>query len=105
MVCLFHGDYGPADPHFVTGQHGWAVDVRLLASARNLGEAEAIQRHALRGEPVIWCHEGYSWVDQDAITWLYGAAFAFVVLPYLAYRIKTTASGRHQARLRPQPLQ
>jgi len=71
------------------GQHGWTVDPRLLASARNLGEAEAIQRHAVRGEKVTWCHQGYSWVDQDAIGWFYLAAFVFVVLPYLAWRIAT----------------
>ena len=93
MVCLFHGDYGPPDPAFtVSGAsaavHGWAVDPNLLKEARNTGEAAAIQRHALRGEPVSWCHQGYSWVDQPAIGWFYIAAFVFVVLPYLAIRIR-----------------
>jgi hypothetical protein len=94
MVCLFHGDYGPPDPAFsVPGAsaavHGWAVDASLLREARNIGEAEAIQRHVLKGEAASWCHQGYSWVDQDAIGWFYLAAFLFVVLPYLVMKIKT----------------
>ena len=93
MVCLFHGDYGPPDPAFtVSGAsaavHGWAVDASLLKEARNIGEVEAIQRHVLRSEAVSWCHQGYSWVDQDAIGWFYIAAFVFVVLPYLVMKIK-----------------
>jgi hypothetical protein len=92
VVCLFHGDYGPADPGFsvsatAPSHHGWSIDTSLLTGARNLREAEAIQRHVLRGETVMWCHPGYSWVDQPAIGWFYIAAFVFVVLPYLAARI------------------
>ena len=91
-VCLFHGDYGPADRGFSVSTaapagHGWSVDASLLRAARNFGEAQAIQRHVLRGETVTWCHPGYSWVDQPAIGWFYVAAFVFVVLPYLAARI------------------
>jgi hypothetical protein len=68
---------------------GWTVDPRLLKNAHNIGEAEAIQRHVLKGEPVSWCHQGYAWVDQDAIGWFYLAAFVFVVLPYLVIKIRT----------------
>jgi hypothetical protein len=95
MVCLFHGDYGPPDPAFAVSSapgapiHSWAVDASLLTGARNIGEAEAIQRHVLKGEAVSWCHQGYSWVDQDAIGWFYIAAFVFVVLPHLVMKIKT----------------
>jgi hypothetical protein len=60
-----------------------------LKDARNIGEAEAIERHVLKGESVSWCHQGYAWVDQDAIGWFYIAAFVFVVLPYLVVRIRT----------------
>lgn len=84
----------PPDPAFsVPGAsaavHGWTVDPRLLKDAHNIGEAEAIQRHVLKGGAVSWCHQGYSWVDQDAIGWFYLAAFLFVVLPYLVMKIKT----------------
>jgi hypothetical protein len=95
MVCLFHGDYGPPDPAFTVfaaagaAVHGWTVDPHLLKDAHNIGEAEAIQRHVLKGEPVSWCHQGYAWVDQDAIGWFYLAAFVFVVLPYLVIKIRT----------------
>jgi hypothetical protein len=61
MVCLFHSDYGTADPEFNIGAashlgvHGWVVNATLLKSARNIGEAEAIERHLMRGETVSWC--------------------------------------------------
>ena len=98
MVCLFHGDYGPPDPAFAVSAasaavHGWTVDPRLLNDAHNIGEAEAIQRHVLKGEPVLWCHQGYSWVDQDAIGWFYLSAMVLVVLPYLIIKIKTLRRG------------
>jgi hypothetical protein len=96
MVCLFHGDYGPPDPAFAVSAasgaavHGWTVDPRLLTDARNIGEVEAIQRHVLKGEAVSWCHQGYAWVDQDAIGWFYLAAFVFV-LPHLFTKIRTSS--------------
>src|SRR6516162_2999073 len=94
MVCLFHGDYGPADPAFNPGSgSNWVVDTNSIKDARNLGEAEAIQRHVVRGEPVSWCDQGYTWVDQDTVVWLYFAAFLFVVLPYLIIRLKASAKG------------
>jgi|SRR5690242_6930974 hypothetical protein len=64
MVCLYHGDYGPADPAFSlsapsqSGLPGWVVDARLLKDARNIGEAEAIQRHLIRAESVSWLRPG-----------------------------------------------
>jgi hypothetical protein len=68
MVCLFHGDYGPADPAFKPGAgSAWMVDLSSLKDARNIGEAEAIQRQLLRGESVSWCDQGYAWVGQDAV--------------------------------------
>ena len=92
MVCLFHGDYGPADPAFNLGSGStWVVDANSFRDARNLGEAEAIQRHLLRGEPVSWCDQGYAWVDQSAVSWFYLAAFLFVILPYLIMRAKAWA--------------
>jgi hypothetical protein len=99
MVCLFHGDYGPADPAFnidagsASGGRGWAVDANLLKAARNIGEVEAVQRHALRGEPISWCDQGYAWVEQDAIGWFYAAAFLLVVLPYLIMKVKSWGKG------------
>jgi hypothetical protein len=92
MVCLFHGDYGPADPAFNLGSGStWVVDASSLKDARNLGEAEAVQRHLFRGEPVSWCDQGYAWVDQDAVGWFYLAAFLFLILPYVVMRAKAWA--------------
>ena len=94
MVCLFHGDYGPANPAFNLGSGStWVVDGNSLKGARNLGEAEAIQRHLLRGEPVSWCDQGYAWVDQDAVVLFYVAAFLLVILPYLIIKARTWAKG------------
>jgi hypothetical protein len=94
MVCLFHGDYGPADPAFDLGSGStWVVNANSLTGARNLGEAEAIQRHLLRGEPVSWCDQGYAWVDQDAVVLFYVAAFLLVILPYLIMKIAVWAKG------------
>ena len=94
MVCLFHDDYGPADSAFsLDSGSTWVVEANSLKEARNLGEAEAIQRHLLWGEEVSRCHQGYSWVDQDAVGWFYAAAFLFVILPYLTVRAKAWAKG------------
>lgn len=107
MVCLYHGDYGPADPAFDRasashfGMSGWIVDAALLKNARNIGEAEAIERHLIRGESVSWCDQGYAWVEQDAVSWFYFAAFLFVVLPYLLFKINARAKGISVASERP----
>ena len=92
MVCLFHGDYGPADLAFNPGSGStWVVDANSLKEARNLGEAEAIQRHLIRGQPVSWCNQGYAWVDQDAVGWFYLAVFLFLILPYMVMKTKACA--------------
>ena len=97
MVCLYHGDYAPADPAFDfdsashSGMRGWMVDATLLKNARNIGEAQAIERHLIRGESVSWCDQGYAWAEQDAVSWFYAAAFRFVVQPYLLFKIKARA--------------
>src|SRR5271167_196083 len=110
MVCLYHDDYGPADPAFDVGAashfgaRGWVVDATLLKGARNIGEAEAIQRHLIRGESVSWCDQGYAWAEQDSVSWFYVVALLFVVPPYLIFRIKTRAKSgqpRRSARLPP----
>jgi hypothetical protein len=91
MVCLYHGDYGPADPAFDMGAaaHLGAP----LKGARNIGEAEAVQRHSIRGESVSWCDQGYAWAEQDVVSWFYLAALLVVVLPYLIFKIKARAKG------------
>lgn len=103
MVCLYHGDYGPGDPAFDPSSgssfnvRGWSVDASVLKDARNVGEAEAIQRHLLRGEPVSWCDQGYAWAEQDAVGLFYIAAFLFLVLPYVI--MKSRAWRKDASRL------
>jgi hypothetical protein len=106
MVCLFHGDYGPADPAFKLdlgsppSGRDWIVDASSLKEVRNIGEAEAAQRHLIRGEAVTWCDQGYAWVEQDAIGWFYTAALLFIVLPYLVVKIKARTRRALGARTR-----
>jgi hypothetical protein len=64
----------------------------------NIGEAEAIERHLMRGETVTWCDQGYAWVEQDAVHWFYAAAFVLVVLPYLIVRFTARVRGASEAR-------
>jgi hypothetical protein len=59
------------------------VDATLLKNARNIGEAEANERHLIRGETVSWCDQGFAWAEQDVVSWFYVAALLFVVLPDL----------------------
>jgi hypothetical protein len=99
MVCLYHGDYGPPDPAFAPlalagAGHGWSVEPGLLKQARNIGEAEAVERHALRGVSMSWCGQGYAWVEQDAITWFHVAALLLVVLPYTFMKLRALLSAR-----------
>ena len=70
------------------------IDARLLKDARNIGEAEAIQRHVTRGESVSWCDQGYSWAEQDAVSWFYLAVLLFLVLPYLTLKVKARGERR-----------
>src|ERR1700743_1052580 len=99
MVCLYHDDYELADPTFDLGSAshfgmcGWVVDSTLPKNARTIGEAEAIQRHLIRGESVSWCDQGYAWAEQDAVSWFYLAALLFVVLPYLIVKTKARAKA------------
>jgi hypothetical protein len=99
IVCLYYGDYGPGDPAFDSNSgspfsgRGWSVDASLLKDARNSGEAEAIQRHLLRGGQGSWCDQEYAWAEQDAVAWFYIAAFLFVVLPYLIMKIRALKKG------------
>ena len=93
MVCLYHGDYGPADPAFTIAEHSWTVGANRLAGACNAAEAAAIQRHVLHGETVSWCDQGYAWAEQDAVGWFYAAALLFVVLPYLVRKVRRRFAG------------
>jgi hypothetical protein len=80
MVCLFRGDYGPTDPASNLGSGlnlTRVVDANSLNEARNLEEAEAIQRHLLRGEPISRCDQGYAWVDHHECQ---GLAIIFDIL-------------------------
>jgi len=94
MVCLFHDDYGPADPAFranalsQAGARYWAVDASLLKDARNIGEAKAIERHLVHGETVSWCDQGYAWVEQSALDWFYVATCLLIILPYVIMKLR-----------------
>ena len=60
MVCLFHSDYGPADPAFkldpgsTVGVRGWIVGASSFKEARSIGELwRELAPEADRSEPLV----------------------------------------------------
>jgi hypothetical protein len=102
MSCLYASDYGPPEPGFdpladggrlIKGFEAHAVE---LGRATNLGQLEAMQRVLRRNEDIAWCDQGYGWVEGGAVHVLFVAIFAFVILPYAIWTLRTrrpAASG------------
>lgn len=92
-ACLFASDYGPADPTFdpMAGDGqlllGFEAHHAQLAQAQNLGQLEAMKRKLQRGETIIWCDQGYSWVYARPVDYFFGFVAVAFILPYLAMRL------------------
>src|SRR5689334_7154167 len=73
MRCLYLSDYGPPDPKFEAFNDGIVPDgltrgdVAVLATAQNIGQFEAMQRKLAKGQAIVWCDQGYGWVQQPII--------------------------------------
>jgi hypothetical protein len=100
MVCLYASDYGPPDPAFDpfadNGRllKGFEPHVHELATARNLAQLQAMERHLQRGEEVVWCDQGYGWAYQQPVNDFFIFAVIAVVLPYVALRLLPRIGGR-----------
>jgi hypothetical protein len=100
MSCLYSSDYGPPDPGFdplagngrlLTGFENHRAD---LAHAQNLGQLQAMERQFTRGETVTWCDNGYGWVYDQKVGDFFGAILAFVVLPWILFRVAPALAER-----------
>jgi hypothetical protein len=93
MYCLYSSDYGPANPAFdplADGgrlMQGFEAHLSELAKAQNLGQLEAMERQLQRGQDIVWCEQGYSWVQGWAVDGFLACFFVLVVLPYAAKRL------------------
>jgi hypothetical protein len=93
MACLYASDYGPPDPGFDPRAEGGALlrgfedHASVLAEARNPGQLAAMKRQIERGEDVTWCDQGYGWVYDRHLDYLFEIMVAGVILPYIAMRL------------------
>lgn len=93
MHCLFKSDYGPIDPSFDAfaggGRllKGFEAHVHALSQARNVGQLEAMERKIERGEPILWCDQGYGWTSAPPITGFFYVSLFVLILPWLALRV------------------
>ena len=93
MSCLYASDYGAPDPGFDPLAQGGALlrgfeaHASELAQARNLGQLEAMKRQIRRGEHVLWCDQGYGWVYDRPLDYLFEIMVIAVIIPYFAMRL------------------
>lgn len=92
MRCLYRSDYGSPDPKFEAFSDGIVPDgltrsdVAVLATAQNIGQFEAMQRKLAKGEAIVWCDQGYSWVHEPMIEGFFAIGAALVV-PLAFFRL------------------
>jgi hypothetical protein len=93
MNCLYASDYGPADPAFdplADGGRllrGFEAHASALARAQNLGQVEAMERQLQRGQEILWCEQGYSWVYDRNVDYFLATLAILVILPYFVFRL------------------
>jgi hypothetical protein len=105
MRCLYRGDYGPPDPSFDPGAGGGALlrgfeaQKADLLQAQNLGQLEAMKRQIQRGDDILWCDQGYSWVYEPRVEFDLGVLGVAVLVTYALLRVlpwARAASGRRR---------
>jgi len=93
MDCLYASDYGPADPAFdplADGGRllrGFEAHASALAKAQNLDQLEAMERQLQRGQEILWCDQGYSWVYDRNVDYFLAVLATLVILPYIVFRL------------------
>jgi len=99
MQCLYRSDYGPPDPSFDpaagNGQllRGFQSQAGALSKAQNRGQLEAMERKLRKGEPILWCDQGYGWVYQPAIAGSFEIVVPFMIVLWILLRILPQARG------------
>jgi hypothetical protein len=94
VSCLYKADYGPAEPGFdaLAGGgrliKGFTSHAAVLAQARNLAQLEAMERKLQRGEKIMWCDDGYGWVEGRSVDALFAVIAVAVILPYAVWKAK-----------------
>ena len=107
--CLYASDYGAPDPGFdpLAGGgariRGFEAHKAELAQARNPGELEAMKRQIGRGEEIVWCDQGYGWVYDRHLDYLFEVLAVGVILPYVAMRLVQRFRPR-SPRVRTEPV-
>lgn len=94
LSCLYTSDYGPPDPSFdpiaaaaASFGSGWADTHRAeIATAQNAYALQAVKRKIDRGEPFVWCEQGYGWTHSAPIDGFFIVVIA-LVLPYALVRL------------------
>ena len=99
MKCLYNSDYGPADPSFHSvlsnGEllGGFEAQGALLSQAQNRGQLEAMERRLQKGEAILWCDQGYGWVEQPAVRGFFEVVVPPLILLWIALRLMPRAGG------------
>ena len=92
-MCLYASDYGAANPAFDPLADGgrliqrFEAHVSELAKAQNIGQLEAMERQLQRGQDILWCEQGYSWVYDGNVDYFLAAFAILVILPYVVLRL------------------
>ncbi len=103
MQCLYKSDYGPIDPGFdpFAGHgrllSGYEAHVRALSQAQNLGQLEAMERKLQKGEPILWCDQGYGWVYQPEVAGFFEFVLPLLILPWIILRVLPRLKRRASA--------
>ena len=91
--CLYASDYGAPEAGFdpLAGGgaliRGFEAHTAALAQAQNFGQLEAMKRQLTRGEAITWCDQGYGWVYDRHLDYLFEVLAVGVILPYVAMRL------------------
>jgi len=99
MRCLYRSDYGLPDPSFdpAAGNGRLLRDFQsqagALLKAQNRGQLEAMARKLQKGEPILWCDQGYGWVYQPAIMGSFEIVVPFMIVLWILLRILPRARG------------
>jgi hypothetical protein len=92
MPCLYRSDYGAPDTAFDPGAgggrllHGFEAHAAELMRAQNLGQLQAMERQLGHGQEILWCDQGYGWVYQKPVDYVFEIVLIAVIVPWMIAR-------------------